>query len=85
MGKVPPRPEFMEDFLLDNNVMENELEFELNIADSGVVSLPNYEHDNDVRVQLAHMQTFQEQQKHDVFEATEANIAHNKRSQVKKI
>ena len=86
MGKVPPQPEFMEeDFLLDNNVTENELEFELNIADSGVVSLPNYEHDNDVRVRLAHMQTFQEQQKHDVFEATEANIAHNKRSQVKKI
>ena len=74
MGKVPPQPEFMEEyFLLDNNVMENELEFELNIADSGVVSLPNYEHDNDVRVRLAHMQTFQEQQKHDVFEATEAN------------
>ena len=34
MGKVPPQPEFMEeDFLLDNNVMEKVLEFELNIAD----------------------------------------------------
>ena len=67
--------------------MDDELEFDLNSTDSkGAISIPIYGvHNSDILSQLAHMQTLQEKQKLDVFEATEATISRNKRSQVKKI
>ena len=67
--------------------MDDELEFDLNSTDSkGAISIPIYSvHNSDILSQLAHMQTLQEKQKRDVFEATEATISRNKRSQVKKI
>ena len=42
-------------------------------------------HDDEVRTLLAHQQLLQEEQKCDAFEATEAMIAGNKRSQIKKV
>ena len=66
--------------------MDDELEFDLNSTDSkGAISIPIYGvHNSDILSQLVDMQTLQEKQKLYIFEATEATISRNKRSQVKK-
>ena len=81
IGKLPAQPEFMEeDFLFSSDMDVN------STASKGAISIPIYNvHNSDILSQLAHKQTLQEKQKRDVFEATEATISRNKRSQLKKI
>ena len=87
VGKVPVQPEFMEEDFMYATDNDNDFEFNLHALQSvTVVSVPDYSMCNDQpRTLLACNRSHQEEQKRCTFEATEATIARNRRSQVKKI
>ena len=64
---------------------EDELQFGLHYKHSNCETVsPNYNtHDHEIVASLVHVQMFQEEQKHDVFEATKATICRNNRSYIK--
>ena len=83
VGKVPVQPEFMEeDFMY---AMDSENDFDFNLHALQRVTVPDYTRDNQAMALLACKQSLQEEQKRDTFEATEATITRNRRSQVKKL
>ena len=83
VGKVPVQPEFMEeDFMY---AMDSENDFDFNLHALQRVTVPDYTRDNQAMAFLACKQSLQEEQKRDTFEATEATITRNRRSQVKKL
>ena len=86
VGKVPVQPEYMEeDFIYATNI-DNDFEFDLHAQSDTAVSIPDYDmRDNEALTVLVSKRSLQEQQKMDTFEATEATITRNRRSQVKKI
>jgi hypothetical protein len=87
VGKVPVLPEFMEEDFMYATDGDDDFEFNLPAIPSvPVVSVPDYSmRDNQALTLLACKQSLQEEQKRNTFEATEATITRNRRSQVKKI
>ena len=66
---------------------DNNFQFHIHsLQPATAIAAPEYTvRDNDALAHLAHMQSQEEEQKRTTFEATEATIVQNRRSQVKKI
>ena len=85
VGKVPVQPEYMEEDFIHTIGIDNDFEFDLHAESDTAVSTPDYNmRDNECVTLLVCKQSVQEQQKMDTFEAAEATITRNRRSQVKK-